>query len=63
MKTIEQHNKQIEDALLKQRKGLTDIECPICHKELIYANDSVYLSNPPQREVKCECGYFGYILA
>lgn len=56
MKTIEEHN---EEAWRRHgNKYLTGIECPSCKAELQFANNTILLSSPGQREVKCfTCGH------
>jgi len=40
------------------------VECLICKNEMIYPDNSVFLSNPPQKRIKCmNCGYFDNVLA
>jgi len=54
--TIENHNRKVfEDMPLLRPTG---ISCPVCGTELVYRNDIVYLSKPPQKDVVCgRCGY------
>jgi len=63
MKTINEHNDNILKLIQKARSMNTNIECPECKRELMYADNCIYTSNPPKRKIKCECGYVDYILA
>ena len=39
----------------------TDIECPKCHVLRLWKRvDKVLLSNPPQYQYECACGWIGY---
>ena len=41
-----------------------EIACPICGAELYDTNPMTTLaSNPPQKNVHCDCGYTGYRVA
>jgi len=63
MKTINEHNANIIKHIQQARLINTNIECPLCKNELMYADDCIYASNPPKRKVKCKCGYIDYVLA
>lgn len=63
MKSISEHNNELSRVYQKQNSLLTGIKCPECNAELMYADDSIYTSNPPQRKVMCSCGYIGFVLA
>ena len=63
MKTIKEHNDNILNIIQKARLMNTNIECPLCKSELMYADNCIYTSNPPKRKVKCICGYIDYVLA
>ena len=63
MKTIVEHNDNILKLIQKARSMNTNIECPKCKNELMYADNCIYTSNPPKRKVKCTCGYIDYVLA
>ena len=55
LKTIQEHNDEVYHRLGNYN---TSVECPNCGKELQFVDNTVMLSNPPQRDVKCfECGY------
>ena len=38
----------------------TDIECPRCGRYIWKRVDTVLLSNPPQYQYECDCGWTGY---
>ena len=38
----------------------TNIECPRCNKYLWKRLDCVLMSNPPQYQYECDCGWVGY---
>lgn len=38
----------------------TDIECPRCGRKIWKRVDMVLLSNPPQYQYECDCGWTGY---
>jgi len=63
MKTINEHNDTILKLIQKAQSMNTNIECPLCKNELIYADNYIYTSSPPKRKVKCICGYIDYVLA
>jgi len=48
----------------KKGSNKSGAECPICKSEMIYPDNAVFLSNPPQKRIKClTCNYFTNILA
>ena len=60
LKTIEEHNQEIKRTL---RNKLTGIVCPNCNNELQYVDDTVYLTFPGQKDVKCySCGFTSRVL-
>ena len=61
LKSLKDHNKEkLADIQAKQKqlKG-NGIACPDCGKELFDSSETVLLSNPPQYEVECKCGFQG----
>ncbi len=43
---------------------LSEIECPKCGNELLYSDNTILTSYPPQRNIHCpKCSYKGYKLA
>lgn len=38
----------------------TDVECPRCGRKIWKRVDTVLLSNPPQYQYECDCGWVGY---
>ena len=38
----------------------TEIECPRCGKFVWKRLDKVLMSNPPQYQYECDCGWVGY---
>lgn len=60
MKTLEQHNQEIQDSAWKPYPRPNGIECPLCKAELLDINSNVLLSYPGQKEVKCsKCVWTG----
>jgi len=62
MKTLTEWNTERHEAYLQaitypQKNG---VACPKCGAELFDSNAIVLMSNPPQKDVHCECGYVGY---
>lgn len=63
LKTLDEFNKERQQLHRKtesypKRNG---IECPKCGEELMDADDTILLSNPPQRNVVCSsCDFRGY---
>lgn len=51
----EEQLRQLEEAYKRLRQ--TKIACPKCNKMMSFADDSVYLTIPAQRDVICVCGY------
>lgn len=40
------------------------ISCPTCSSELYDSNPNITLtSNPPKKDIHCQCGYKGYRVA
>jgi hypothetical protein len=69
MKSLDQHNQQRReeheavDRLFNQPRR-NGIACPRCGKELWDSCPATTLtSNPPQKNIHCECGYTGYRVA
>lgn len=70
MKTLDEHNIEQfkyynERSRFNQNKPQKNgILCPECGKELYDTNPMMTLaSNPPKKDIHCECGYKGYRLA
>jgi hypothetical protein len=67
LKTLDKHNSESldtyrgwQDMSKPQRNG---IGCPKCGEELWDSSPmSTLTSNPPQKNVHCDCGYRGYRL-
>jgi hypothetical protein len=67
LKTLDEHNAEAwsvhqnwTDMSKPQPNG---IACPECGKELWDSNPTIILtSNPPKKNVHCDCGYTGYRL-
>ena len=68
LKTLEEHN----DMVWKNQQSFADlsrpqkngIACPKCGEEMWDSNPMITLtSNPPKKNVHCDCGYVGYRLA
>jgi len=65
LKTIDEHNEEMQHKyhLVKQTELLTGIECPSCKTELRYNDNSILMSRPPQKHVKCtKCTYRGSVI-
>lgn len=64
LKTIEEHNQFKRDQYFqKNQPQKTGIECPQCHNELLYADNMILTSYPPQRRVFCDkCNYSNTIV-
>ena len=67
LKTIDEHNWYMSNQQVKPNK--TGVACPKCHShtecssELLYLDDMILLSNPPQRNVGCEkCNFVTTII-
>ena len=67
MKTLEEHNetqRQIWAESNKPKSMKNGIACPTCGNELNDGEVNVTLTtNPPQKNVYCDCGYRGYRVA
>jgi hypothetical protein len=69
MKTLDEHNKErraiygaIQNAMTRPHKN--GIACPKCGAELYDSDPGITLtSNPPQKNVRCDCGFTGYRVA
>ena len=60
LKSIKEHN----NLFTKEIAFSTGIACPKCGSELMYVDQNLLLSNPPQRKVQCsKCNHIDYILA
>ena len=59
LKSIKEHNNRFT----KEISFSTKIACPKCGYELMYVDQNLLLSNPPQRRVQCsKCNHIDYIL-
>ena len=59
LKSIKEHNNRFT----KEISFSTGIACPKCGSELMYVDQNLLLSNPPQRCVQCsKCNHIDYIL-
>ena len=59
LKSIREHN----NLFTKEISFSTGIACPKCGYELMYVDQNLLLSNPPQRRVQCsKCNHIDYIL-
>jgi len=67
MKTLEEHNseKMKEYDLRRQEHPVKNgIVCPKCGDELFDSDPYIILgSDPPQKNVHCDCGFRGYRIA
>lgn len=69
METLDEYNKRRRDEHAAIQKILSNarpngIACPECGKELYDSNPhEILASSPPQKNVRCECGYSGYRVA
>jgi predicted RNA-binding Zn-ribbon protein involved in translation (DUF1610 family) len=62
LKTLDEHNKIMNDLYFKEKDNHNGIACPKCGEEMIDTNPNVTLTScPPKKNVGCEkCGYTGY---
>ena len=59
LKSIKEHN----NCFTKDISFSTGIACPKCGSELMYVDQNLLLTNPPQRRVQCsKCNHIDYIL-
>ena len=59
LKSIKEHNNRFT----KEISFSTGIACPKCGSELMYVDQNLLLTNPPQRRVQCsKCNHIDYIL-
>lgn len=59
LKSIKEHN----NLFTKEIYFSTKIACPKCGSELMYVDQNLLLSSPPQRRVQCsKCNHIDYIL-
>ena len=59
LKPIKEHNNRFT----KEISFSTKIACPKCGYELMYVDQNLLLTNPPQRRVQCsKCNHIDYIL-
>ena len=65
MKTLDEFNSERRKLYVSVNcPHLNGIECPNCGMELYDTDPMMTLtSNPPQKNVHCECGYTGYRIA
>jgi len=60
---IKGFGKKKENKQDKKSTTKTGIECPQCHNELLYADNIILTSYPPQRRVFCDkCNYSNTIV-
>ena len=60
LKSIKEHNNRFT----KEISFSTGIACPKCGSELMYVDQNLLLSNPPQRRVQCsKCNHIDCVLA
>lgn len=60
LKSIKEHNNRFT----KEISFSTGIACPKCGSELMYVDQYLLLTSPPQRRVQCsKCNHIDYILA
>ena len=58
LKSIKEHNNRVT----KEISFSTGIACPKCGSELMYVDQNLLLSSPPQRRVQCsKCNHIDYI--
>jgi DNA-directed RNA polymerase subunit M/transcription elongation factor TFIIS len=58
LKSIKEHN----NLFTKEISFSTGIACPKCGSELMYVDQNLLLSSPPQRRVQCsKCNHIDYI--
>ena len=62
MQTLDEYNKMANDFYFNYDKypKLNHIACPKCGKEMYDTNEIILMSNPPKKNVYCDCGYKGY---
>ena len=55
MKTLAEHNKKMKtDRWFGGKQELwAGVLCNICRREMVFSDETVMLSNPPQRNVEC----------
>lgn len=59
LKSIKEHN----NLFTKEISFSTGIACPKCGSELMYVDQNLLLTSPPQRRVQCsKCNHIDYIL-
>ncbi len=59
LKSIKEHNNRFT----KEISFSTGIACPKCGSELMYVDQNLLLTSPPQRRVQCsKCNHIDYIL-
>ena len=65
MKTLDQFNEERRKTYKIDNFPVKNgIACPLCGKELYDTHPNMTLaSNPPQKNVHCNCGYKGYRIA
>lgn len=61
MKTLEQHNKDLREALRRRKRDkLAGVLCDKCKTQMVYKDDRTLASSPPKRRVMCpDCEYEG----
>jgi len=64
MKTLKEHNEEAKRIPCEEREsGSAGVLCDKCDAELVFADDFVLCSFPPQRNVVCKiCGYTGRMI-
>jgi hypothetical protein len=67
LKTLDEHNSKgwfNQVNMFSNEPKPNGIACPECGSELMDSNPMSFLtSNPPQKNVHCNCGYKGYRIA
>jgi hypothetical protein len=64
LQSLEDYNKETKQirSLYVDYPRLNGLACPKCGRELYDSNGMVLTSNPPQKQVHCNCGFVGYKL-
>ena len=65
LKSLDEHNQEIlknHNFFVQSQIPLPNgISCPTCGKEMFDSNPMMTLtSNPPKKNIHCDCGYIGY---
>lgn len=63
LKTIAEHNAKVLRRAKSKTNNQPNVACPYCGKALVFADDLILASIPPQRKVRCvSCGVETYML-